>query len=1831
MTLVVQPAPSADALRVTLGFAADAAVIVNATVPPTLASVAGSRGGVAAPGVRRLLDGTASGTAGSNATVGRPPCAGCVNFTIPLSRIIASEEGWRHARMGLQVAWLDASGAFDKRRERLRHTDGRTPSAPFSASPLDWDTLNVDLLDPPASAPAPISFAVTQPLTGKLTVAIDSAAGTRVRNLISGRDYPAGVHSVEWDCTDDDGQFVSPGEYHWRAISHAGITPEYIMQFANGNEPTTAIKPFGSNHGTFVQATSNAQFAFLGAPLTEGGNSLIAVGSDGLLAAGYGLPTGMGYGAVGLAADETTLWRAHDGIGYGSAIDTSVPLWFGNMSVQLARYNIATGSRVDFAGRPNWCNVLPYIYGPGSPLPALANTTRVTLRGMALQRGLLYISALHLQALAVVNADTCTEVGRIPLPTAGLPGPVVASRLRSDILYVAVGPSIYTVQLPSATLPAPAISVLIPDASPSVEGLAVGQLDTLFVACASTHLVYVFTAAGGQVGTIGSLPSGPYEGPWDPERLVSPQGVAVLGNSTLWITESRGNPKRASRWAIHYDAASGAVTGTDRKLASWVADKPGNPPYGGPGAGMHPADPTVWVGIGALWRLNFTAGTATPTAVMQAQDGHLGGTVEFMLDYRIVQRDGRTFLIGQQKANVLSELMPDGRVKDLAFYGGAGSVLSGMKYQRTAFSDAFVRTHPGATLAGRFATKTFDSAALVLWVDRNGDGQMQEAEFEFGDHKKYRCGNYWGDRQLDLSLRIIVDVFNNVTGALLGQRVISLDPDGYLPGGAPNYPPLAAALDAGVPVTRLPRFSTGSSTVARSGLVVDRFRRVLVLTSPMVGIAATGRTEWRFPNEWSGVHGSHKAPMPETGVMQGTNFYIGCEPLDDVSDVTVLVGNHGRFFWITTDGLYLDECFDDIRVGRSGFAMMIGGEAFGGTFARASPEAGGGYWLQASGYRVYKIHGLDTTVRSNGTFAVSAPQILLAQTAVAERQRAAAAAAGDAVTDITIPYIRAGVAVSAGARDFSAAFAASWYSGNNKVKVGYNASHVFVHWYVVDTTPWVNTGLDWQTLFHSGDAVDVLLGMYPDPTAVASRVTPVVGDIRLLIAPLQGRPTAVLYRNRATKPASDMRPVEFASPWRAETVDDVRVLPGVQIAVAVKAGASYTVTAAIPLSDIFWPYPLPLAPDAGIPGVRRADFGCLYADSTGTTVGLRSYWANKATGLVSDVPGEVMMAPNLWGNIRFGAPPGGNVSIAFAGVLGNSGEAGDGLVTAGVLQAAWISMGPAVDGQGYLWDRNGGGRLIKYSLDGRAVASFPIAAGNGGKDRIVAVDGDLLVLALNLNYYALFANATPGSAPVKFAVSRGSGMMSGNAFRGRVLISTKAGNADNHTLWWLDPRSGNITLFTKLPVAHYSTLWEVDPSTGNVFVLSASGQAVTPNMLFAPNGTLLSTWSPGGPFMLRGGLWWSFYSHGTVYRFDAARQAAPGVVLGGNSGSVIGHMAENLEIDTPTGIAPLGGDLYALGATTGVMHIIRWDAAAVAMVPVRRIGSIYDTPELALDSAGRIFLRGATFFWEDGPDQPVRDSTAAAAATSQAVTLSDDTIMAACFPYGTHAFGYGNSMGILHGALGGALPVKYSAASFTDIGLSSARRYYGAANYMAPLLKRKVFLLLDDLNSAWALNPADITAAAFPVRMALNASLPSPYPFRSLAMLDGDTLVAAGNGTLVFFARNASDWAESSRFNGVSTIDATAVDAAAAGARFGGATEVAIDGGRIWVSDTVHHRVLMFDATKRTLLATFGVSRSAGADFSHLDRPTTLAARGDRAVVYDSGNRRVVKLTVLST
>jgi hypothetical protein len=401
---------------------------------------------------------------------------------------------------------------------------------------------------------------------------------------------------------------------------------------------------------------------------------------------------------------------------------------------------------------------------------------------------------------------------------------------------------------------------------------------------------------------------------------------------------------------------------------------------------------------------------------------------------------------------------------------------------------------------------------------------------------------------------------------------------------------------------------------------VDRFGNLIVNADPeMKSFAPDGALRWSFPNRWVGVHGSHAAPLPEVGVMQGALFFLGMAPLDAHSDVFVLNGNHGRFFVLTSDGLYLDEMFKDVRTGSTVDAYLIGGECFGGVFGQSTKD--GHYYLQSghTDYRLFRLNGLREIRRAQGTLVVSA-----AQAAAADSVRLRQLAETQPSKEARIPRTTQPIVVDGRDTEWPKAPTVSWDKSRQypvQVRLQYDAEMLYLSYLIDDTSPWVNGGKNWTALFKTGDSVNLELGT--NPNANPKRSGPVPGDLRLLMAPFNGQPIAVLYRHRVP---GATEPVQFTSPWRAETVDVVKRLDSATIAVT-KEAARYRLEAAIPLAD------LGLRQPAG--QTLKADFGVIYGDADGAITMLRSYWANGHTNLVNDVPGEIMLTPHLWGTVTF--------------------------------------------------------------------------------------------------------------------------------------------------------------------------------------------------------------------------------------------------------------------------------------------------------------------------------------------------------------------------------------------------------------------------------------------------------------------------------------------------------------------------------------------------------------------------------------------------------------------
>lgn len=1099
-----------------------------------------------------------------DAKVSTVPQGTRLEFKIPIASLVNNEAGWEKLRLGLHVSWPGGPLGQPRQAESFHLDPTLASHSGLGSNPRFWQPVSLTELEK-ANQDRRLQIAVDyfQPTDGKATLVIEDANGRRVRNLISGATMPKGPRRVVWDGRDDAGLPMAPGQYRWRAIAHAGLKPNYLFSYADGP---------GSNHGTFHAATTNGTHIFFGTSVSEGGYELVQMAPDGKFLRGFNAPHGHGLGKVAIAADDKFLYAAYDGTGWGTKVDRTKPDWKVGNEVSLIRFNLENGSIADFSRTERFARIRSYMVGPGSPEK---RGDVLALAGLTLHNGKLYMGDSLTSEVVEIDPATGATLRTLPLTNP------VALAGGGAALHALSGADLVQLDLAIGTTK----KLVTLTGSPA--GLTRNASGQLFVSDKATHTVQLLDAAGKSLGLLGKA-GGIAPGPYDPLKMHNPAGLVVSPSGQLWVTESnRWQPKRLAAY--------------DLKTKTMWKEYFGPTAYGAPGAGFDPADSTRWIGQNTLFQLDFATKTAKPLSILGGEAG---------AHYRYWRQDGRTFLISYGKATYIQELKADGTLKPLALISSAHQFSYSENWRPPqAFVDAFNRDYPAQKYAAGFPGRPNHGFGM-LWVDKDGDGKLAAEEIEFATAAQGLGGSGWGHDFHTLTLPIAATVDGK--GVL-----VTLKPQGYWPGGAPKYPPLNEAIAAAVPIDLPAGASNAESTV-------DRFGNLILNTSPtMRAFGPDGKLLWTYPNRWAGVHGSHGAPLPSPGELQGVLFYTGVAPLDDKSDVVIMNGNHGRAFLMTTDGLYLDEMFPDVRLmtnPQGGGIGILGGECFGGTFGKASD---GNYYFQGGGidYRIYRVDGLKDTRRAEGAFTVSAAQAL-----AAERNVARSIAAEAAPRRSTLAYRAEAPVVDGKSTDWEGEPTAAWDKQGQfpvTVRAAHDGTNLYLNYQVRgDASPWVNNGKDWQQLFKTGDGIDLQLGT--SSLANPKRSEPAPGDMRLFIAPFEAGNAVVLYRHRQPG-ATD--PVVFQSPWRSEKVDSVKRLEAARVVVA-KGNNEYTVEVSVPLAD--------LGLKAPFGKTHQADFGVIYGDAEGTTNIFRNYWANQSTGLVNDVPGEIMLTPNLWGQLLLG-------------------------------------------------------------------------------------------------------------------------------------------------------------------------------------------------------------------------------------------------------------------------------------------------------------------------------------------------------------------------------------------------------------------------------------------------------------------------------------------------------------------------------------------------------------------------------------------------------------------
>ncbi len=1037
---------------------------------------------------------------------------------------------------------------------------------------------------------------------------------------------------------------------------------------------------------------------------------------------------------------------------------------------------------------------------------------------------------------------------------------------------------------------------------------------------------------GKQVRTIGE-DGGGYTGPWRRDRLVRPTSCALDSNGFLWVTEERYSPKRITKW--------------DVKKGTCVYEKIGSERYGTPGGGMDGEDATRWMAHDTEWRYDPAKGVDAPVA--QSMDETVPQDAGFSVPpreartYKWVRRGGRTYLIGMGADTMFWEyvdaerrLRPIGMVGSCGLHAHVINRANTCESMRTAYRRAFPE------LEGQPDAYRYDEETLMVWRDRNGNERFDADEFEFAPRGSGGTGG-WGLYASDLDF---------TCGAFI---------DG-------EY----RLLDFRFPEWSMSRAVAGARRAkGRMPAGVGHFHRVEQLSAPggrfvftgatpyMLGFDRDGLLSWYMSNPFPNVHGSQKAGLPQPGELQGVLFALGTVPCgkDGRSDCFALKNNHGRIFFITTDGIYLDELFSDCRVAAANDETYIGGESFGGSFEydrknrRAVLSSGGG------GYRWYEIRGLDAVSETTFSRTFSARELVEAQ---------------EKYPLVDPRTVRRPVADVPASQDGALRRVAEWHANALGVWLDgcASADRLNLRFSVQEPSPWVNNGTDRYEMFKTGDCVDFqfLRGKSP---------------VRVMVYPKGDGAEAVVYDFDGALAAArgeSAAPHDFASPWRRFTAKHV-FFPTDLGARVERGDGRYAVSFSLPLAWLS---------EGGRPMSVKADFGIIFGDRDGTINQSRVYWSNKETGLVNDVPGEIMPEPNAWGTLRFGAADSPRASARPAPRRARLGEISPLANADGILAT---DNGRGYHGQGYgvgpvydskrrrLYFSVGAGRIAETSPKGVPYAVYELP-GARPFDRFdsmtITENGEIYVLAGGLaanNPNRVEPNAgrvyriRPGAKEDAVACIASNICAIAQHVRGGELACV----LPDSTVGMLSLRTFSVTPYA--PAVRNASMypcmldWTPDGELYGVVEHVRSYRyrkgAVEPaKPLFGDREIGMTRGT-----IIGDELW--VLAGATIKRYDAREmKGSPGVVYGGASGYFLGRVDMNHEMYA-SGICALGNGYYAVHThENSAVYIMRYDAAHWRLREVRRIGGFTTPGSLVVDDEGMLMCDGLVWPFDAEPSAP---------------------------------------------------------------------------------------------------------------------------------------------------------------------------------------------------------------------------------------------------------------------
>jgi len=1121
-------------------------------------------------------------------------------------------------QIGFEYFWGDATGnTWPEHRYADNLKPGENKIQFFWTSPQIWGDValsgagSLPLRQYRAegsklNGPMVLSFPIPEKAR-RFTVVIEDAAGRRIRNLaadINPADYATsqseGAYQVQirWDGRDDDGKLVPEGTYRARGLSHEGIVPKFDTVFYNpGTPPWDNAKGTGAwaaDHAAVSLTARSGDTMVLACHFAEGGHGIIGIGPDGKKT------WGEKRGAICLTGDDSHVYAIINSWG---------------RSGLLCRFDGKTGAYAPFESRERTLpfevalkDVIPgYAEPDNSDKKEITDSRESLVTSMAASGGHLYLS-LRDGRLVVLQASDLSPVATHAL--AGL-GDIACGPDGS--LYGLIGGALHHIDAKSGQ------AIRIP--TPGLEkagSLAVRADGTIAVMdLGKDYQIKAYTSEGKLAGTFAQKGGRPIRGAYEPGAVAHVSSVAFDSQGRLWAAEHWENPRRVSVW------------GKEGKLDH---DYIGNTGYAGVGAYLDDDDPALGH-VGAVeMQLRPPDGYAVTSIIWAPDPARPEEPDSFAFDPQSnsLPRRFRSKAGGMERDYIFVPrtywraeptvlFMKDDHGWRPVFAMGYVGMLSG----KIGPKGNSIVEQPSGAFAGLDAKDGF------FWNDFNSDGAVQRDECEIIPAKegKQKGAKDWAEMNFGSGWN---NTINPGDLTFLTSGIMIFRPERFTDKGAPVYTSAGrkmlvdtAAVAAGTPY----RLASENLAIALQTLGGSGKRPNFVAYD-----IATGKERWHYPNDFPGVHASHRAPMASAGLLIGPLKILGAAKVDGLGEVFTMRGNLGEDFYFTGDGLYIGAVFRDGRFPSDSLPAKVGdlagkalsdysegGEPFSGWFGR---QKDGKIRMTTSlvrqGALVVEITGLDKIRRFDG------PEIEVGN----EAAKAFAAYVPEnleqgAAKSLTISRVTTAPALEDNKAWESIPTVELTRNGSPEkasVRLAYDEENLYVAYDLADASPMKNEGKDFKRLFKTGDALDLQIGTKP----FEKRSDPGLGDSRILLSFLEGRPAAVLMR--ATDPGSTAKHF-YSSPVGSKSFDRVEVRDEIRIAAA-PSRAGYVVRAAIPWKT------LGISPKAGM--ALYGDFGFISSDAEGKINVARTYWSNANSGLVNDEPFEAWFKPESWGTLTLG-------------------------------------------------------------------------------------------------------------------------------------------------------------------------------------------------------------------------------------------------------------------------------------------------------------------------------------------------------------------------------------------------------------------------------------------------------------------------------------------------------------------------------------------------------------------------------------------------------------------